>query len=240
MTYQPPTHIAVLNRSRSLADGEAALWLEAYREQIRRAADAWGLAPPGLALYPSGHAEEPERDVAALYIVDTAGDPDALGYHTAAGRARFGYVDMTLSRALDVPSVVFGHELYEMFVDADCVRWAGPFADGTHVPIEVADPCQRDFYTVSTEFMGTRGDVRVADFVLPSWFDPGGRGPFTYTGHNILGPLEDAPGGYHVVERDGVVLARGAAALKNFGRTFRRMSSGRVRPGQSVNRTMER
>jgi hypothetical protein len=225
MTYSPPTHIAVLNKSSSLEDREAALWVEAYREQIRRVADAWGLLAPGIALYVRGHHEEPAPDVACLYIVDTAGEPDALGYHTAAGRARFGYVDMTLSRAFDVPSVVFGHELYELFVDADCARWAGPFEDGTHVAVEVCDPVQRDGYTVDVELLGAKGRVAVADFILPAWFDPGAAGPYAY--HSpVMGPLIDMPGGYHVTERDGVVLT-GAARVKNFGRTFRRLARGR-------------
>lgn len=222
--YSPPTHVVAINRS-SLDDGEATLWVEAYREQIRRVADAWGLAPPGLALHERRHTEEPDPSIAALYIVETAGDPDAIGYHTAAGRSRFGYVDMTLSRAMDTPSVVFGHELYEMFADADCNRWAGPYADGTHVAIEICDPVQRDYYTVEAEFLGKRAQVMVADFVLPSWFDPDGTGPYAYI-TPVMRPLEDAIGGYHVTERDGVVLAK-PARVKSFGRTFRRLAAGR-------------
>lgn len=228
MTYAAPTHIAVLNKSSSLDDRAAALWLEAYREQIRRVADAWGLSPPGLALYPRSHTEEPDPSVAALYVVDTAGDPDALGYHTAAGRARFGYVDMTLSRALDTPSVVFGHELYELFVDADVDRWIGPYLDGSHVPIEICDPVQRDAYAVEATFMGTTDRVLVADFVLPSWFDEGGTGPYAYSSP-LMHPLEDAVGGYHLVERDGVVLSLARVRVKSYGRTLRRLVGGRAR-----------
>lgn len=224
MTYSPPTHVAVINRS-ALPDAVAAPWVEAYREQIRRVADAWGFAPPGLALHGRDHQEEPDPAVAAIYLVNSAGDPNALGYHTAAGRARFGYVDMTLSAAEDIPSVVLGHELYELFVDADCARWAGPFADGTHVAIEVCDPVQRDYYTVEAELFGVRTTVAVSDFVLPSWFDPQGVGPYAY--HSpVMGPLEDSVGGYHVTERNGAVVT-GAARVKSYGRTFRRLA----RPG---------
>jgi hypothetical protein len=225
--YSPPTHIVVINKSSTLDDATAALWVEAYRDQIQHVADAWGLSPPGLALYPTGHTEEPDRAIAAIYIVDTAGDPDALGYHTAAGRARFGYVDMTLSRAMDTPSVVFGHELYELFVDADCTRWAGPFADGTHVAIEVCDPVQRNAYGVEAEFLGTAGRVEVADFVLPSWFDENAPGPYAYS-TSLMVPLEDAAGGYHVTERAGVRLPSRPAQVKSFGRTLRRLAGGRA------------
>jgi hypothetical protein len=224
--YSPPAHVAILNKSSSLDDGEAALWVEVYREEIKRVADAWQLPPPGMALYPRGHTEEPDPAVAGLYIVDSAGDPDALGYHTAAGRARWGYVDMTLSAAYDIPSVVFGHELYELFVDADVDRWVGPLRDGSHVAIEVCDPVQRTYYTVQATLFGRTADVKVSDFVLPAWFSPGSPGPYSHTGHNVSQPLEDAVGGYHVTERDGVVMT-GAARVRSFGRTFRRLARGR-------------
>lgn len=227
MTYSPPTHIAVINRSRTLDDNEAVLWVEAYRQEIKRVADAWGLSAPGIAYYPPTFALEPDPNVAAIYVVDTAGDSNALGYHTAAGRARFGYVDMTLSRLYDNPSVVMGHELYELFVDADCARWAGPFPDGTHVPIEVCDPVERDSYTVEADFLGKRGVVAVADFVLPAWFSLDSRGPWAYRSP-VMGPLQDNLGGYHVVERDGAVIT-GRARVKSFGRTFRRLAMGRPR-----------
>jgi hypothetical protein len=225
--YTPPSHVAILNKSSTLDDRDAALWVAAYEEQIKRCADAWQLAPAGLALYPRGHTEEPDPSVAALYIVDTAGEPDALGYHTAAGRSRFGYVDMTLSLAYDFPSVVFGHELYELFVDADCERWAGPFADGTHVAIEVSDPVQRDFYQVQVEFLGSSDNVKVADFVTPAWFDPNGTGPYAYH-TSLMKPLSDAPGGYHITERNGAIVT-GAARVKSFGRTMRRLLEGRTK-----------
>lgn len=223
--YNAPTHVAVINRSSTLGDRDAALWLEAYREQITRVADAWQLPAPGLALYESTRTEEPDPSVAALYVVDTAGDPTALGYHTVAGRARFGYVDMSLSAAYDTPSVVFGHELYELFVDADCDRWAGPYDDGAHVAVEVCDPVQRDHFSVDAEFLGSRGRVDVADWVTPAWFQPGSAGPYAYHSH-VMRPLEDAPGGYHLVERAGVVVT-GAARVKSYGRTFRRLARGR-------------
>jgi hypothetical protein len=225
MAYEAPGHIAVVNKSTTLADGEALLWIAAYQEEIKRLAEAWLFDPPGFALYPRTH-EEPEPSVFAIYIVDTAGDPDALGYHTAVGRSRFGYLDMTLSAAYDVPSVVFGHEVFEGFVDADCARWV-KLRDGSHVPVEVSDPVQRERYRVSAKGLAGSGDVWVSDWVTPGWFDEGaGVGPFDHQGR-IYRPFECAPGGYYLVEQDGVVTSMGAVRVKNFGRTFRRLTEGR-------------
>jgi hypothetical protein len=224
MSYVPPGHVAVLNKSTIATDAEVAFWIEAYRLEVRRVADAWGLPPPGMALYPAGHTEEPDPAVAAIYIVDTANEPNALGYHTAMGRNRFGYVDMSMSARWDIPSVVFGHELYELFVDADVNRWAGPFDEGLHYAVEVCDPVQRDSYEVHVEepVLGA-AKVQCADFVFPSWFSPGSAGPYSYLGR-APAPLQDNAGGYHVTEQNGVV-ATGAA--RSYGRTFRRLVAGR-------------
>lgn len=222
MPYQAPDSIAIVNKSRSVDEREVQFWIEAYRREIAKVAASWGLEMPGIEFYPAGHKEEPDRAVAALYIVDTANEPDALGYHTVVGRSRFGYVDMDLSKAYDIPSVVFGHELYEMFVDADCDRWVGPIGD-SHYAVEVCDPCQRDYYKVDVSMFGLTSVVSVADFILPAWFQPGAQAPYSYLG-GITRPLTDAPGGYHLVERNGVILAKGGATFKSFGRTFRRMT----------------
>lgn len=225
--YEPPAHMAVVNRSTTLDDGEALLWIAAYQEEIKRVAEAWGLAPPGLALYPQGHEEPPDRSIFALYIVDTAGDPDALGYHSAVGRSRFGYLDMTLSKAFDVPSVVFGHELFEGFIDADCARWM-KLPTGGHVPVEVCDPVQRDDYSVYATGPSGSGNVRIADWVTPAWFDPGAQlGPFDYVGR-VFRPYSVSSGGYYLIEDNGIVTSRGMVRLKSFGRTYRRMTERRT------------
>lgn len=232
LDYQAPGHIAVVNRSSTIGDGEVLLWLAAAAEAVKPLADAWSLAPPGFALYSQGHEEEPDPSVAAIYIVNTAGDPDALGYHTAAGRSRFGYVDATLAQAFDIPSVVFFHEVFELFVDADCNRWMGVPAGG-HVPIEVCDPVQRDDYSLAvTSPLAGSGRVRIANWVFPSWFDSGATNArFDYAG-TIFRPFSVSSGGYYLVEQDGVVTSRGMVRLKNFGRTFRRLTQGRQENGR--------
>jgi hypothetical protein len=210
-----------VNQAASLDDLEAALWIEAYREAIKRVAEGWGLAPPGLALYPRTHTEEPDPAVAVIYAVESAGNPDALGSHLALGRSRFGYVDLSLSTRYARPSVVFGHELAEMLVDADCDRWSHPLPDGSRVALEVGDPVQRDSYGMTANFMGTARSVEVTDWVRPSWFEPGAPGPYSYL-RGPRQPLTDTDGGYHVTEKGGV-LVTGMAQVKSYGRTFRRL-----------------
>lgn len=221
--------VAVVNRS-AVPDARVALVVEAYRDEVIPVAEGWLVDPWGIAFYSSDHYQNVQEE-AAIFVVDTASEPDALGYHTALGKSVWGYVDLNMCRAFGEPwDRVFGHELFELGVDPYVNRWAGPYPDGSHVAIEVCDPVQRDSWTkgVHDRLLGSAA-VEIADWVYPSWFDvDAGPGPRSYLKAPIA-PLEDAPGGYHVTELNGVVLPSLPARVKNFGRTFRRQAKGRGR-----------
>lgn len=225
MTYSPPSHVAIVSKTSLIDNREIDLWINAYSEEVKPFADDWGLAPPGLALYPSTHSEEPDPAVAVIYIVDSAGDPDALGYHSAIGRSRFAYVDVVLSAIYSSPSIVFGHEFWEMLGNADLSRWHD-YADGSSIPDEASDPCQDQYYSARAASFGTSAMVPIADWVTPAWFIPGGVGPYDHLGR-IFRPLENTAGGYHLVERNGVITSVGMLKAKNYGRTFRLLARGR-------------
>lgn len=221
----PVNHIAVVNRS-GLDDAEVAIIVEAYRAELPAFCAAWMVDQPGLAFYGKDH-EQAISDEACLFFVDSANEPDAFGYHTALGKAIFGYIDLNICRAYhEDPARVFGHELFELIADPDCDRWAGPMRDGSHVAIEVCDPVQRFSAAreVDDPVLG-KGSVEIADYVLPVWFDESsGSQPKSAQGAK-LHPLEDADGGYHLSERDGKLL--GASSVRRGGRTVRRMARGR-------------
>jgi hypothetical protein len=221
-------HVAILNKS-AVPDGEVARIVEAYRAWLKTFCDVWKLPVPGIALYPAAHKQIIEEE-AGLILVDSGNDPDAFGWHTALGLAVWSYVDVGLCRAYDEPvSRVLGHELLELVLDPDCEEWEprpGTYPDGTQVAKEACDAVQRFSrrVTVDDPILG-KGEVELADFVLPSWFQPGSPGPWSYL-DAAPGPLKDAAGGYHTTELRGVVMAEGAQVrVKNFGRTFRRIAA---------------
>lgn len=220
----PVQSVAVVNRS-SLPDDEVALMVVGYGEELVPLCAAWSLPVPGLVLYRDDH-EQRVSEEAALIFVDSSDEPDAFGYHTGLGVAAWGYVDVGLCRAYGEPvSRVFGHELLELVVDPGVNRWAGPFADGTHVAVEVCDPVQRNSRAarVEDDLLG-EAVVEIADWVGPDWFQE--RGDVSSYQGTHLRCLTDAEGGYHVTERNGVVVT-GAARVKSIGRTFRRLTTGR-------------
>lgn len=226
---RPVNAVAVVDKS-VLSDRDVALMVEGYRSELAPLCEAWGLPVPGLAYYPPSYRGSYEEQ-AAVFLVDSANEPSAFGYHTALGIARWAYVDVGICRAYGEPvSRVFGHELFELVVDPDCDRWTGPYQDGSHVAVEVCDPVQRYSETkrVKDDLLG-EGDVEIADWCYPSWWQPGSPGPWSRMqarGHVVVSPLLDAPGGYHLKEVNGVVVT-GMARVKSFGRTFRRIGAGR-------------
>lgn len=222
--FKPVSHVAIINKS-ALPPNELALMVECYRGQLSEICASWALPIPGLAIYTAQHVQQITEE-AALIFVDSANDPDAFGYHTVLGLSRFGYIDISLCHEYGEPiSRVFGHELYELMVDPDCDRWAGPFADGYHYAVEVCDAVQRCGVSVEIvdPLFGT-GTAEIADWCKPSWYDAKGRGPWSALG-NAPGPLALADGGYMIREKDGRMLAGGET--KSFGRTARRLMKRR-------------
>jgi hypothetical protein len=223
----PVNHVAVVNRS-AFSDDELAVIVETYRTWMKSACQAWALPVPGLAVYGRQHDQAIDEE-AAIILTDSGNEPDAFGWHQALGLARFGYVDLGMCRQYGEPvSRVFGHELLELGIDPDCDAWAGPYPDGTHVAVEVSDPVQRYSIKVEGSYLGHKAPVELADYVLPSWFDPGAAaGPYSQL--NVApAPLRNAAGGYHLEESaGGVVSSEGSIRLKSFGRTLRRVVSQR-------------
>jgi hypothetical protein len=201
MTYRAPLHLAVVNRSTIAPDIDVAFWTEAVRIQLRDAAAAWGLEPPGMALYAPGmdvsHAEG-----MVISIVDDDGDDEAAGYHTPIG----GVVDMGQASS---PSRTLSHEALEMLCNARLDRWLlGP--GGREYAVELCDAVQRQGYGIEVEMFGETRHVEVSNFILPSWFNGSwfagnAPGPYDFLGR-LQAPYELAPGGYAIAREDGEII----------------------------------
>lgn len=177
----------------------------AVRVQLRdHAGPAWNVPMPTVQVLAAG-AIVPARSV-VLGVFDNADQPGALGWHTEdANGTQYGRVFAspvldhggTLTAGALSVSAVVSHEALEWLIDPTCAMWAqGP--DGALRALEVADPVEDDAYNV--------GNVAVSNFVLPSWFDPGGRGPYDYLGRRHA-PFELAHGGYVIKMTHGRVTS---------------------------------
>lgn len=212
-----------MNRS-SVPDAELAIYVEVYREEVRKFCRDWSLQPPGIALYESHHSAADPAEEAAVYIVESAGDPNAFGRHTQFGRSAWGYIDAGLCRQDGEPlSRVLGHELFELICDPGLDHWRLQ-PDGSSVAVEPCDPVERSGYQVEGEFFGRGQMVEVADWCLASWYTPGAVGPFSHLG-TVPAPLVDLPGGFHQTRRGAAVITSGPhARVTSYGRSYRRMS----------------
>lgn len=205
MTYEAPLHFCVENSSTLISDREAAFWVEACRLQlVNDVCPAWGLVPPGAALYPKG-GTFPASTALVVLLVDDDGDPRAAGLHGIIGDMPYVLIDAHQSAN---PCRTLSHEFCETAVNQYLGRWTTPIVVGGKAyryPLEVCDPVEADEYTVPVQLLGEWRACDVSDFVLPSWFDP----TSTADKHDHLGvlgrPLELADGGYAAPEVDGEV-----------------------------------
>jgi hypothetical protein len=123
-----------------------------------------------------------------MVIQDTIDSRAPSGYHDFEGVPR----SVILAQGQQT-SVTMSHEACEMTADPNADKWV-PLPDGGDVALEVCDPCESDTYAKLVTIMGAdRYVVVVSNFVLPSWFQPAGRGPFDRLG-TIAQALELAPG----------------------------------------------
>jgi hypothetical protein len=141
-----------------------------------------------------------------ITLANRVDDPTALGYHTELpGGVVWGIVGaepvlksggaVLLGGDMTIPTIsgVLSHEVLEAAGDPFVNLYADS-ALGFSVAREICDACEANQY----EQKDTDGnEVAVSDFVLPSWFDPFGKGQTSYC-NATPGPFQLAKGGYMI------------------------------------------
>ena len=207
--------LAIIRRTDKMDPVREAFVVAATNQQLREHfAPAWkGHLPVDDQHWPIvGYDGVPNADSSEyhpMYVLDSIGVADALGFHDDAFGLIYGRI-----RA-DSTDECWGHESMEMRADPTCDGWM-PMPDGRQIALEVCDPVEADLYPVKVSIAGDERTVMVSNFVLPSYFVPGSSGPWDYMGR-LPGPFTMTDGGYMVVrERDGneheVFAARGNVA----------------------------
>jgi hypothetical protein len=220
MSYQPPRHFAVQNKSTLVSDRDVAYWTEACRMQLRdHVCPAWGIdTPPGAAVYPADTAFPADTALVAVFV-DDIGDPGTLGEHGIVGDTPFVLVDAHLSAQ---PSAVLSHEFIETTVNVNLDRWTTPIQRGGRsyrYPFEPCDLVESSTYKVTAPGLDGMRAVDVSNFVLPAWFDQGSAGGWDFKGE-LTEPLQIAPGGYAAPEVDGRLTFIGQGELHLAARKF--------------------
>lgn len=196
MTAQP---IYVVNKSTLVSAADAqAMTIAVDRQMVTDVEPVWNLPRT-----PVTFTNTPPRSARVIALVDTADDPEALGYHTEVGAIQSGVVGCKPeldqgARPLTGPysvSSVLSHEVLEMAVDPRCNLWADT-GKGFLVAYEVGDPVQSDHYDI--------GGVTVSNFVYPAWFDPNTpRGTKLDRLGTLRTPFTMSKGGYWIQMRNG-------------------------------------
>lgn len=191
--------IWVVNKSTLVTDPDTATMTAAVDHQMSRDVEpAWSMPRTPIAW-----THTPPKGARVIVLVDTADDPQALGYHTEIGAVQSGIVGCKpeldqgahpLTGPYSVASIL-SHEVLEMAVDGRCNLWADT-GKGYLIAYEIGDPVQSDHYDID--------GVTVSNFALPTWFDPlTPRGTkVDYLG-KLRAPFTLSHGGYWVQMRNG-------------------------------------
>jgi hypothetical protein len=184
-----------VNESTSLSDIEAGQIAEALEFQATRQFNqAWHRNANVYFLPGGANAKIPGGGI-VLHLLDTSDQQGALGYHDEDGNevpyARI-FVQTAESDGTSACEVA-SHEMMELAVDPNC-NTAALTGDGSRLyALEVADAVQGNGYQLPLA-----SKLTVADFVLPSYFDPSTSATEkTDFRGAIEGPFSISPQGYY-------------------------------------------
>lgn len=177
--------IAFVRDTALLTDELVRSYVAAQQIQVTRDfAPLWGVDATCVVVPPGGAVPAGAWQVCFKDHTDQDG---ALGYHDVAGNP-IAYVFVADDLADGVNwTVTASHETLEMLGDPQITKTVD--VAGFQFCYEVADACEDDSlaYLINGHLM--------TDFVLPSWFDPAGKAPYTFR-NTIHAPLALAVGGY--------------------------------------------
>ena len=189
--------IAVVSRSKNIDPSWLAFAVAACSKQVEECAAAWGIPPVPVVLYKtSDHL--PAVECRLMLIVDDLGEAGMLGFHDDELGVIYGQV---LAQS-DATSVTLSHECLEELVDPTCDKWT-MLPDGRRSTArEVCDAVEADTYVEPVTIMGETRNIRLSNYLLPSWFQPGGSAPFDRMGKLESGMPDCTPGGYLIIKDD--------------------------------------
>jgi hypothetical protein len=193
--------VAVTNWS-SAPDLDVMFAVEAARKELPAFCAAWGIPAPGVE-FCSRDVAIPAREGLIVSAVDDDGQAGTLGYHTKIA----GVVTFLWEQRYG--AWVFLHELYESLLNPDLTEWID-MPDGRRIWREACDAVQADTYPVDVEVAGNFSSVMAAVWLRPEWFGlpaHDGIDPQLeqYDNRGLCkAPFEIRPGGYSVVEVNGL------------------------------------
>ena len=152
---------------------------------------AWG---GGYAVRVALDKDDVQPEETAVWITDSLNVPGACGYHDRLPNgspvvyiSREFATDLTSGAA--ALSVTISHELLEGAADPATNRWVD-LGNNLEEALEVSDRVQDTTY----QSIG----ISLSDFLLPSAFDPGAKGPYSYC-NALSAPTAMTSGGYALV-----------------------------------------
>jgi hypothetical protein len=124
--------------------------------------------------------------------------PGAEAYHDWQSGLIIAFEGLSTCSSLDDVSQGISHEILEILGDPGCNAWVDD-TEGAEWARELCDATQGDGYVID--------GIRVSNFLLPAFFEPGAKGPYSFLGTTgkdpVSAPFTTAPGGYQIRRDSG-------------------------------------
>lgn len=161
--------VAVINASTMVTDDEVQSAMQALQTQVsKHFAPAWGI---NAELKFCSSETTPPQDSWWLVILDNTDQAAELGYYDLTSQGLpLGKVFAAIDKQEGYQwTVTASHVLLETLADpginlAACVQRSAN--EMVFYAYDICDPCQSEDYSY------TIGNIRVSNFVLPTWFEP--------------------------------------------------------------------
>ncbi len=225
--------IALIRSTNLLTDAEVqsiAVGLQFWHDE--HFGPAWGTEVAVIYVLPG---QSIPAGAWQLWLQDRSPIPADLAFHDVESGVPFGRCYVDDADADGTPRTVpVSHELAEMLINPFVTGLVPCVLNGVAgtVEKECADAIEDPRYAVAVE--GRSGDMwPMTAFVLPSWFDPHGRAPFSWpVVPEIDRPFALAPGGYIPFQPNGgewtQIMAdeAGPMQVRRDGSRFQRLRDG--------------
>ena len=217
------TKVYLINTTTQVTEEQGLAMAECLNQQIIQFCEEWALQPYTV-IYSASVEPPTTTSTMKIYLTNdsTKVIPGADGYHNPpdSNGVSVAYVavnqilsegsnnDVLMPKTGGIAiSKVVSHELLEMAINpsgnkayATKFNMNGAIITRTIIA-EICDPVSELYYNVSSS-NGT--GVQVANYVLPSWFIPGSKGPYDHM-NNLSAPFQLSVGGYWNLIENGNV-----------------------------------
>jgi len=226
------SRVAIINTSSVVSDENGFKMANALNLILMNFCNDWGM-PSASVYYVRNDESVPTSQGATIHLMDStdiSGLPSYRDIMSGKPYAKIfaktildsgGVILYENTRSLPTVSQYVSHELFEMLVDAPCIKWWLNPSSGAFYAGEVADPVNGNKVIVR---LSDSTPVVLSDWVLPAWSNMlNTSGPFNHL-DTLTSAFELAPSGYAITSLNGTIGEIYGSSVSDSAKAYMQLS----------------